>query len=43
MNAPALSWDTMLNMTKVELEPISGANMYLFFEKCMRSGVSYIH
>ena len=31
LSAPALSWYTMLNMTKVELELISDADMY--FEK----------
>ena len=36
------SWDAMFNMRKVELELISDANMYLFFEKGMRGGVSYI-
>ena len=30
--SPALSWDAMLNMTKVEFELISDADMYLFFE-----------
>ena len=42
LNAPALSWDTMLNKTKVELELISDAAMYLFFKKGMRVGVSYL-
>ena len=42
MSAPALSWDAMLNVTKVELEIISDANMYLFFGKGMRDVVSYI-
>ena len=32
----------MLNMTKVELERISNVDMYLFFKKGMRPGVSYI-
>ena len=32
----------MLNITKVELERISDAGMYLFFEKGMRGGVCYI-
>ena len=32
----------MLNMRKIELELISDANIYLFLEKCTRSGVSYI-
>ena len=31
------SWDAMLNMTKV-----SDADIYFFFEKRMRRGVSYI-
>ena len=42
MSAPTLSWDAVLNMTTVELELISDADIYLFFEKGMRSGVSYI-
>ena len=42
MSAPALSWDAIANMTKVEIELISDAVMYLFFEKAMRGGVSYI-
>ena len=32
----------MLNMTKLELDLISESEMYLFFEKSMRGGVSYI-
>ena len=32
LSAPALSWDAMLNMTKVEIDLISDAHMYLFFE-----------
>ena len=38
----ALSWDIMLNMTKVEIEFIPDPEMYFFFEKGMRSGVSCI-
>ena len=41
-SAPALSWDVMLNMTKVELELITDPDMYVFFERGMRGGVSYI-
>ena len=41
LNAPISSWDTVLNMTKVELELISDLDMYIFFEG-MSSGVSYI-
>ena len=42
MSEPALSWDAMLNMKKVQLELISDADMYLFFEKGMKDSVSYI-
>ena len=42
LSAPALSWDGMLNMTKVELELISDADSYLFFEKGMKGGVTCI-
>ena len=42
LTAPALSWDAMLYITKVKLELISDADMYLFFEKGMRGAVSYI-
>ena len=40
MSAPALGWDAMLNMRKVKLEHIT--DPYIFFEKGMRGGVSYI-
>ena len=33
-----LSWDAMLNRAKVELERISDADRYLFFEKSIRDG-----
>ena len=42
ISEPALSWDAMLNMKKVQLELISDADMYLFFEKGMKDSVSYI-
>ena len=42
LSAPTLSWDAMFNMTKVELKLISDANMYFFFEKELRGGVSNI-
>ena len=42
LNAPALKWDAMLNMRKVELKLILDAGMYLFFEKDMTIGVFYI-
>ena len=42
LSAAALSWDAMLNITIVDSELISDADMYLFFEKDMRIRVSYI-
>ena len=33
----------MLKMTKVELEKISDADIHLFIEKRMRSGISYVN
>ena len=41
LRAPALSWDAMLSATKVELDLISDVDMYSFFEKRLRGGVSY--
>ena len=35
LSAPALSWNAMLSMSKVELEIISDPDMYLFFKKDM--------
>ena len=43
MSAPALIWDAMLNITKVELELISDNNLYLLFEKGIRGDVSNIY
>ena len=40
--SPKLSWDAMLKMTVIELELISDIEMYLFIEKGMRVGISYI-
>ena len=37
----ALSWDAMLNMTKVELELVTDPDMYIFFEKGTRGRISY--
>ena len=42
LSAPAISWDAILDMTKVILELISNPNMYIFFEKGMKGGVSSI-
>ena len=37
-----LSWDAMLKITGIELKLISDIDMYLFVEKGMRGGISYI-
>ena len=42
LSAPGLSWDAMLKMTKIELELIPDPDMYIFFWKGTRGGISYI-
>ena len=42
LSTPALSWDVVLNMTKVELELIPDPHMCRFFKKDTRYRVSYI-
>ena len=42
LSEPGLSWDAMLKMAKVELELFADHDMFIFFEKCTRSGISYI-
>ena len=41
-SSPRLSWDAMLKMTGVKLEKISDIDNYLFIEKGLRGGISYI-
>ena len=41
LSAPALSWDAMVNMRKVDLELIPDLDMFIFMLKGMRGGVSY--
>ena len=41
-SSPGLSWDAMLKMTGVKLEKISDIDQYLFIEKGLRGGISYI-
>ena len=41
-SSPGLSWDAMLKMTSIELEKISDIDQYLFIEKGLRGGISYI-
>ena len=42
LSSSAFSCHAMLNMAKVKFELISDPDMYMFFEKGMRCGVSYI-
>ena len=42
LSSPALSQDKILNITKAELKSIPDPDMFIFIEKGMRSGVSYI-
>ena len=42
LSLPGLSWDAMLKMTKIKLEFITNQDMYMFFEKGTRGGISYI-
>ena len=41
-SCPGLSCNVMLEMTRIELELISDIDMYLFVEKIVRGGISYI-
>ena len=41
-SSPRLSWDAMLKITGVKLENVSDFDMYLFIEKGLRGGISYI-
>ena len=41
-SSPGLSWDAMLKMTGVKLEKTSNIDIYFFFEKGLRGGISYI-
>ena len=42
MSAPGLSWDALFQMTKIKYELIPDRDMYIFFEKGTRGGISYI-
>ena len=41
-SSPGLPWDSMLKMTKVELELINDIDIHLFIEERIRGGISYI-
>ena len=40
--APGLSWDAMLKITRLELDPITDPDMLMFFERQVRGGISMI-
>ena len=42
LSAPGLSWDAMLKMTKIKLQPIPDPGIYIFFEECARVEISLI-
>ena len=42
LSSPGLSWGAMLKITCVKLEKISDIRKYLFIEKRLREGISYI-
>ena len=42
MSKSLFEWDAMLNMTKSEIKLFLAPDMYIFFEKGMRGGVSCI-
>ena len=41
-SSSGLNWDAVLKMTGLKLEKISDIDMYLFIEKGLRAGISYI-
>ena len=42
LSSPGLSRGAMLKMTKIDLELIPDPDLYIFFEKGTRGGISYI-
>ena len=42
LSTSGLSWDAVLKMTTTKLELIPDPDMYVFFEKSIRSEISYI-
>ncbi|CAB4017421.1 DNA polymerase-like, partial, partial [Paramuricea clavata] len=42
MSAPSLSWDAFLKQSGEEIELVSDMDMFQFFEKGMRGGISHI-
>ena len=39
---PGFSWQSMLKMTKIELELISDSDMYLYLMDCIRGGICVV-
>ena len=42
VSIPSLSYDAMFKMTNIEIELFPDPNMYIFFEKGAKGGISYI-
>ena len=42
LSAPDLSWNTMLKLNDIEFELILDPDMYIFFDKGKRGGISCI-
>ena len=42
LSAPDLCWHAMLKITKIKPELITDPDIYIFFEKGTRGGISYI-
>ena len=41
-SSPGVSWDAMLKMTGIKLEKVSDIDKYLFIERRLGGGISYI-
>ena len=41
-SSPVLTWDVILKIPEIEWELVSDTDMYLFVEKAMRGGISFI-
>lgn len=42
ISAPGFSWDAMLKHTKIEMEQITCGDMYMFFERGVRGGQTFV-
>ena len=42
LDSPGMSWDALLKLNMIKLEKISDIDKYLFIEKGLRGGISYI-